>query len=86
MLYAELPGRDPARKTVLFYMHLDGQPVIPAQWAQKSPWTPVLKRRAADGGQEQLDRGQKRHVATFPAARRAPPVFIPPVLALPAPA
>ena len=50
MLYAELPGRDPARKTVLFYMHLDGQPVIPAQWAQKSPWTPVLKRRAADGG------------------------------------
>ncbi len=55
MLYAELPGHDPARKTVLFYMHLDGQPVIPAQWAQKSPWTPVLKRRAADGSWEQID-------------------------------
>ena len=55
MLYAELPGRDAARKTVLFYMHLDGQPVIPAQWAQKSPWTPVLKRRAADGGWEEID-------------------------------
>jgi hypothetical protein len=47
MLFAELPGADAKRKTVLFYMHLDGQPVIPAQWAQKSPWVPVLKRRAA---------------------------------------
>jgi acetylornithine deacetylase/succinyl-diaminopimelate desuccinylase-like protein len=34
----------PAAKTILFYMHFDGQPVVPAQWAQKSPWTPVLKR------------------------------------------
>ena len=49
MLFAELPNADPARKTVLFYMHLDGQPVIPAQWAQKSPWTPVLKRKTAQG-------------------------------------
>lgn len=55
MLYAEYPGSDPARKTVLFYMHLDGQPVIPAQWAQKSPWTPVLKRKAANGDWEEID-------------------------------
>ncbi|WP_050044846.1 M20/M25/M40 family metallo-hydrolase [Bradyrhizobium sp. LTSP849] len=55
MLYAEYPGSDPARKTVLFYMHLDGQPVIPAQWAQKSPWTPVLKRRTDRGDWEEID-------------------------------
>ena len=55
MLFAELPGADAKRKTVLFYMHLDGQPVIPAQWAQKSPWVPVLKRRGASGEWEEID-------------------------------
>lgn len=55
MLYAEYPGSDPARKTVLFYMHMDGQPVIPAQWAQKSPWTPVLKRKTGKGDWEEID-------------------------------
>ncbi len=55
MLYAEYPGSDPARKTVLFYMHLDGQPVIAEQWAQKSPWVPVLKRRNAKGDWEEID-------------------------------
>jgi acetylornithine deacetylase/succinyl-diaminopimelate desuccinylase-like protein len=55
MLFAELPGADPRRKTVLFYMHLDGQPVIAEQWAQKSPWVPVLKRRSARGDWEEID-------------------------------
>ncbi|RYF62536.1 MAG: M20/M25/M40 family metallo-hydrolase, partial [Comamonadaceae bacterium] len=55
MLFAELPRADPKRKTVLFYMHLDGQPVIPAQWAQKSPWIPVLKRRTDKGEWEEID-------------------------------
>ena len=55
MLFAELPGADPKRKTVLFYMHLEGQPVIPAQWAQPSPWVPVLKRRTASGDWEAFD-------------------------------
>lgn len=55
MLYAEFPGKDPARKTVLFYMHLDGQPVIASQWAQKSPWSPVLKRKAANSEWEPID-------------------------------
>ena len=58
MLFAELPNADPARKTVLFYMHLDGQPVIPAQWAQKSPWTPVLKHKTAQGNWEEIDSAQ----------------------------
>lgn len=62
MLYAELPSSntapDATRKTVLFYMHLDGQPVIPAQWAQKSPWTPVLKHKTAQGNWEEIDSAQ----------------------------
>lgn len=54
MLFAQLP-QEPGRKTILFYMHLDGQPVIPAQWAQKSPWIPVLKKRDAKGTFEEID-------------------------------
>ena len=30
-------------------MHLDGQPVVPSQWAQKDPFSPAVKRRGADG-------------------------------------
>ncbi len=48
IVFAELAA-DPAKKTVLFYFHFDGQPVNPAQWSQPSPWQPVLKQRAADG-------------------------------------
>jgi len=33
-----------AKKTVLFYMHLDGQPVDKSQWDQLDPFKPVLKR------------------------------------------
>ncbi len=55
MLFAEWPGADPKRKTVLFYMHLDGQPVIAEQWQQKSPWVPVLKRKDAKGDWEEID-------------------------------
>jgi acetylornithine deacetylase/succinyl-diaminopimelate desuccinylase-like protein len=55
MLYAEYPNADPSHKTILFYMHLDGQPVIPAQWSQKSPWQPVLKRKNARGEWEEMD-------------------------------
>ena len=40
-VYGELraPG---ATRTVVFYAHYDGQPVVPAQWTG-SPWTPVLR-------------------------------------------
>ena len=50
--------QDPARKTVLFYMHYDGQPVVPAQWAQANPWKPVLKQKGADGKWQQVDMAQ----------------------------
>ena len=53
MVYAELKAPAAAgaapRKTVLFYMHFDGQSVTPSQWAQRSPWEAVLKARRADG-------------------------------------
>jgi acetylornithine deacetylase/succinyl-diaminopimelate desuccinylase-like protein len=48
LVYAEYQRKVPNAKTMLFYMHFDGQPVIPSQWAQKSPWTAVLKQRAAN--------------------------------------
>src|SRR4051812_41778953 len=49
MLYAEWPKKVAGAKTVLFYMHLDGQPVVPAEWSQPDPWKPVVKARNAQG-------------------------------------
>ena len=54
MLYAELPGADPAKKTILFYAHLDGQSVTPQQWKQKSPWEAALKRKTDKGEWETI--------------------------------
>ncbi len=69
MLFAELPGADARRKTVLFYMHLDGQPVIASQWQQKSPWVPVLKRRGANGEWQEVDTAQLFSGAIDPELR-----------------
>src|SRR4051812_18083122 len=55
LVYAELANQPANAKTVLFYMHLDGQPVLPEQWAQKSPWQPVLKQHNAAGKWEVVD-------------------------------
>ncbi len=38
-----------ARKTTLFYFHVDGQAVDRSKWQQPDPYTPVLKEQAADG-------------------------------------
>ncbi len=35
--------------TVLFYMHLDGQPVDASKWAQDNPYQPVLKAKDEKG-------------------------------------
>jgi len=48
LVFAESGRKLPNQKTVLFYMHFDGQPVIPSQWSQKSPWAAVLRQRRAD--------------------------------------
>ncbi|WP_332369093.1 M20/M25/M40 family metallo-hydrolase [Spirosoma telluris] len=43
-----------ATKTVLFYFHLDGQPVRPSEWHQKDPWVTVLKAKAGAGEYKEL--------------------------------
>lgn len=50
LVFARYPHEIPGARTILFYIHFDGMPVVPAQWAQKSPWLPVLKRRNPGGG------------------------------------
>jgi len=46
LFFAELPKVKSA-KTILFYMHLDGQAVDPSKWNQEDPYKSVLK--AKDG-------------------------------------
>lgn len=43
LLFAEMPVSG-AEKTVLFYFHIDGQPVDRRRWDQPDPYQPVLKR------------------------------------------
>lgn len=38
--------------TVLFYLHYDGQPVVPGEWSQQDPFSPVVRRRAAEGWED----------------------------------
>lgn len=40
---------DPKLKTLLFYFHLDGQPVNPENWTQEDPFTPVLRKQSSSG-------------------------------------
>jgi acetylornithine deacetylase/succinyl-diaminopimelate desuccinylase-like protein len=49
MLFAEWPKKVAGAKTVLFYMHMDAQPVVDREWSQPSPWKPVVKKRDSSG-------------------------------------
>jgi acetylornithine deacetylase/succinyl-diaminopimelate desuccinylase-like protein len=49
LVYAEFPAAAPGARTILFYMHFDGQPVVPEEWSQPSPWLPVVKQRNSAG-------------------------------------
>jgi acetylornithine deacetylase/succinyl-diaminopimelate desuccinylase-like protein len=52
LVYGELPVPG-ATRTVLYYIHYDGQPVDPKGWRQASPFTPILRDgRLEDGGRE----------------------------------
>lgn len=53
LMLAEMPAAK-ATKTVLFYFHVDGQAVNPAQWDQEDPFKPVLKQRNAAGKWERI--------------------------------
>ena len=55
LVLAKLAGPAGA-KTILFYIHFDGQPIVPEEWAQPSPFGPIVKRRDADGTWQTVDR------------------------------
>ncbi len=42
-------------KTVLFYLHLDGQAVNPKKWQQENPFVPALKEQDASGNWKRID-------------------------------
>ena len=44
-----------AKKTVLVYLQMDGQPVDPSRWAQEDPYQPVVKQQNSDGEWETID-------------------------------
>ena len=55
LVFARLAGAA-GTKTILFYIHFDGQPVVPEEWAQSSPFEPVVKRRDANGAWQAVGR------------------------------
>jgi acetylornithine deacetylase/succinyl-diaminopimelate desuccinylase-like protein len=57
-VFAEYAGKVAAAETILFYIHFDGQPVIPAQWAQDDPFEPVIKKLEAGGQWKEVSRDQ----------------------------
>ena len=54
LLLAERKAKN-AKRTVLIYLQIDGQPVNPSQWQQESPWIPTLKEQQADGTWKAID-------------------------------
>ncbi|WP_299211721.1 M20/M25/M40 family metallo-hydrolase [uncultured Dokdonia sp.] len=46
---------NPNYKTVLFYFHIDGQPINPDAWDQDHPFTPVLKEKDKEGTWQPID-------------------------------
>ena len=56
LVLAELKAASAGAKTLLLYIHFDGQPVIPEEWAQKSPFDPVVKQRDGQGAWHEIAR------------------------------
>ncbi|MEO5580698.1 MAG: M20/M25/M40 family metallo-hydrolase [Gemmatimonadaceae bacterium] len=69
LLFAEYSTKKAGARTVLFYMHLDGQPVIPGQWAQSSPWIAVVKKRDSKGEWEPVGKERLQTVPLDPELR-----------------
>ncbi len=49
LVYAE-KNRSGAAKTILFYIHYDGQPVDPTKWKQASPFQPIVRDGRMEDG------------------------------------
>jgi acetylornithine deacetylase/succinyl-diaminopimelate desuccinylase-like protein len=69
LVFAEYGAIRAPKKTVLFYLHFDGQPVVPSQWAQKDPFQPVVKRRGLDGTWTEVDRAELMKAGFDPELR-----------------
>ncbi|WP_332913108.1 hypothetical protein [Algoriphagus boritolerans] len=50
-----------AKKTALFYFHVDGQAVDRSRWFQPDPYVPVLKEQKADGTWEIIPMDRLKH-------------------------
>ena len=48
-------------RTVLFYIHFDGQPVNKAGWKQADPFQPVLRAGTLEEGAEEIRDYQRPH-------------------------
>ena len=53
VVFGELPAPG-ATRTILVYVHYDGQPVAPANWAS-DPWVPVIRTDLVEAGGEQVE-------------------------------
>jgi acetylornithine deacetylase/succinyl-diaminopimelate desuccinylase-like protein len=49
MVFAQWKAKSKSARTILFYAHMDGQPVFPKAWNQASPFEPVLRAKDAQG-------------------------------------
>src|SRR5262245_8858936 len=54
LVYGErlVPG---ASRTILFYLHYDGQPVEKARWKQPDPFQPILRTDSLEAGAKDID-------------------------------
>jgi acetylornithine deacetylase/succinyl-diaminopimelate desuccinylase-like protein len=43
-----------ATRTILFYIHFDGQPVDKSGWKQPDPWTPIIRAGTLEEGAEEI--------------------------------
>ena len=55
LLLAEKKSSNPDALTVLIYLQIDGQPVDPSFWDQKSPYEATLKQQSPQGGWDAID-------------------------------
>ncbi|MEQ9298054.1 MAG: M20/M25/M40 family metallo-hydrolase [Cyclobacteriaceae bacterium] len=55
VMFAERASCKKKAKTILFYLHIDGQPANAESWDQEDPFVPVLKRPIGNGEFEQMD-------------------------------
>ena len=67
LVYGErlVPG---AARTILFYIHFDGQPVDKAGWKQADPWQPIVRAGTLEEGAEEIRDWAAR--SSFPDAWR----------------